>query len=659
MIVASQQGEIVVKRVGIVTYIEPKVASQLTVRCLDNINGVPVIKHFFERLQRGLQNECFQYCIVHHNDAISESLHEIFRETEVQLLRSDRPNMFAVLKEFCEKYPQLETILLFLEQAIFPDCALTQKVLAFHLENKADVTVAPEYPFGLLPQIIQTAVILSLDPLKIHIHTYQEFLSILQSYSLPRNEKDGRPIKVAWFNSLLSPEPILERLPFKLVVADKHTRAAAERVINRLTLKSGCNSEAAYLFKEEITAIEKEAEMEVSICANTPTVYSTSATRILFSSLQEYFSGGEESLFLLISNLDREKYQPIAVFHRQTVLAQKLAAIGIPVEIADYNYANISPRDLLYCNKLLNAYNIDLVHIDGISNASLMIEAYYRQIPIICHLREFVGPRTLTVEKLCTKIIVISDAVAADLGRSEIDPQKIVRIYNGVDLESFDPSAYDKLELRNAAGLDPDSFIISMVARISPAKSHKVLIRALPKIRDNIDASVLFIGEAYSDYTSYLNELHELINQLELERHVRFWGFEKDIASIYAMSDALVLCTLKEPFGRCIIEALAMGLPVVAPNSAGPAEIIRQHHDGILYNAADPGALADAVTRLRSDQNLLSTITANTRRRAFSFDIALHVKQVQQLYEAVLRSREHIAIGRNIPGGYSESFGTS
>jgi glycosyltransferase involved in cell wall biosynthesis len=636
MISTPQKDEIAAKRIGIVTYIEPKVASELTIRCLDNINRLPVIKHLFERLQRGMQGECFQYCIVHHNDAISERLNEIFHGTGIELFKSDGPAILAVLREFCEKHPQFETILIFPEQSIFPDCVLTQKMLAVHLDRKSDVTVAPEYPFGLLPQIIQTAAVLRLDQLKIPAHTYPELLSILQLYNPTQNEKNEWPIKVTRFNSLLSPEPILERLPFKLVIDNKHARAAAERVMDRLSLNPGHGPEAAYLFKEEIGAIERRAEREASISAHASSVYLTSATRILFSNPHKYFTGGEESLFLLISNLDRKKYQPVAVFHEQTVLAQRLAALGIPVEIADYNYTEINPHNLLYCNRLLSAYNVDLVHMDGLPAESLMVEAYYRHIPIIGHLRFLVGPTTPTLGNLCTKIIAISDAVAANLGRSQVDPQKIIRIYNGVDLKSFDPSAFDKLSLRKAAGLSPDSFIISMVARITPQKRQEILIRALPKIVDNINAFVIFVGEIYSGNTCYMRELHELIAQLNLERHVSFWGFEKDIASIYAMSDALALCTLKEPFGRCIIEALAMGLPVIVPNSAGPAEIVRHHHDGILYDAANSEALADAITHLCSDQNLHSKIIANARIRASLFDVTLHVEQVQRLYEDIL-----------------------
>ncbi|MCI0388246.1 MAG: glycosyltransferase family 4 protein, partial [Acidobacteria bacterium] len=105
---------------------------------------------------------------------------------------------------------------------------------------------------------------------------------------------------------------------------------------------------------------------------------------------------------------------------------------------------------------------------------------------------------------------------------------------------------------------------------------------------------------------------------------------------IYAMSDALVLCTLEEPFGRCIIEALAMGLPVVVPNTCGPAEIICDQEDGILYDAIDPEKLAEALIRLIHDLDLRAKLSTNGRKKASFFDIASHINQVQSLYETVL-----------------------
>jgi len=291
----------------------------------------------------------------------------------------------------------------------------------------------------------------------------------------------------------------------------------------------------------------------------------------------------------------------------------------------------------------LRTYNIDLVHVDGIPNPALMTEAYYHQIPIIFHARN-VAPLP-SVVTLATKFIAISEMVASNLRRRGIDPARITRIYNGVDLKLFNPTYYDKQQLRKSAGLDNDSFLICMVGRITAEKRQETLIKALPKILGEVtNAYIIFVGEAYANDMSYLRSLRDLVNQFNLDQHVRFWGFEKDIASIYAMSDVLVLCSLQEAFGRCIIEALAMGMPVVVPSSGGPGEIVRDQCDGILYDATNSDVLAQALIRLRSDQDLWSKLKSKARERASSFDVTSHVEQVQQLYEDLLTAnRVHSA----------------
>src|SRR5207244_1787138 len=85
--------------------------------------------------------------------------------------------------------------------------------------------------------------------------------------------------------------------------------------------------------------------------------------------------------------------------------------------------------------------------------------------------------------KFASKIIAISDAVAQNIKRADVDPSKIVRIYNGLDLSAFDPARYARAALRREAGLAPDSQVICMVARICEQKRQRALLNALLEMR--------------------------------------------------------------------------------------------------------------------------------------------------------------------------------
>jgi glycosyltransferase involved in cell wall biosynthesis len=98
----------------------------------------------------------------------------------------------------------------------------------------------------------------------------------------------------------------------------------------------------------------------------------------------------------------------------------------------------------------------------------------------------------------------------------------------------------------------------------------------------------------------------------------------------------MTLCTIDEPLGRCIIEALAMGCPVVVPNRAGPAELIRNKEDGLHYNPGDPKALSTALIQVLSDSALRKRLIESGFRKAAQFDIASHAAKVASVYDGLL-----------------------
>lgn len=164
------------------------------------------------------------------------------------------------------------------------------------------------------------------------------------------------------------------------------------------------------------------------------------------------------------------------------------------------------------------------------------------------------------------------------------------------------------------------------------------MLQALPSVIQKFPkALVLLVGETYASEAVYARQLRQTIGAMGLEKHVRFWGFERDIAKIHAMSDTLILCTENEPFGRSILEALAMGVPVVLPNRGGFTEIIRHGANGLLYDASDARSLSGALMNILFDANLRAKLAAAGRETIQSLDIATHVREVSQIYEDLLK----------------------
>ena len=213
-----------------------------------------------------------------------------------------------------------------------------------------------------------------------------------------------------------------------------------------------------------------------------------------------------------------------------------------------------------------------------------------------------------------------------------------MRIYDGIDATVFDPSRYERTVLRRQYGIDPrGKGHFSMVARICAQKRQQFLLEALPRVLEKFPkALVLFVGEVYAPEAHYMASLSRTIKEEQLSDHVRFWGFERETAKIYALSDVTTLCTLGEGFGLCLIEAMAMGCPVVAPNRAGPTELIKPNEEGLLYDPKDPKALAAALIQSLSNPSGRYHWIQNGFKKARQLDISKHVTEVARVYDTLL-----------------------
>jgi glycosyltransferase involved in cell wall biosynthesis len=191
--------------------------------------------------------------------------------------------------------------------------------------------------------------------------------------------------------------------------------------------------------------------------------------------------------------------------------------------------------------------------------------------------------------------------------------------------------------LRAELGLTPDENVLCMVARIAPEKHQDLALRSLSHILIAFpETTFLFVGEAYPPEASYHEYLRKCASSGGMEKRVRWLGFEGDIARVYAICDALVACNPQEPFGRCIIEALAMGLPVIAPRTGGHTEFLLDGHDVLLYEPGDSEDLALRAIQLLSDHCVRASIAKNGLGTAATLDIRRHVARVQGVYEDLL-----------------------
>ncbi len=205
---------------------------------------------------------------------------------------------------------------------------------------------------------------------------------------------------------------------------------------------------------------------------------------------------------------------------------------------------------------------------------------------------------------------------------------KVVRVYNGIDLERFAP----------ANGRPPSPFTILAVARLVEKKGLPVLVDACARLRDRgVSFRCWIVGKG-----GLRPQLKEAIDRLELQEHVHLLGAhtQLEVLERYRAADLYVLpCVVDSDGNRdglpvSMVEALACGLPVVTTPVTGIPEAVRHEDNGLLVPERDPEALADAIESLVRNPRLRERLRTNARASVESrFDLRRTSEALERLFE--------------------------
>ncbi len=225
---------------------------------------------------------------------------------------------------------------------------------------------------------------------------------------------------------------------------------------------------------------------------------------------------------------------------------------------------------------------------------------------------------------------------------------RVETVHNGVDLERFDPERIDRAAVRTRLqDGSPDGLLLGVVAQLTPWKGQDIAIRALAALAtEGLDARLLLVGTArfVASATRYDNEAHvrdlrELADGLGVGDRVLWLGEREDVAELIGALDMLLLPSWEEPFGRAVVEAMAMEVPVLATELGGPAEILAGDRGGLLLPPRDPGAWASAAAALARDPARRAQLGREGRERAVrEFSLQSHAAAMLEVYRRSLGS---------------------
>lgn len=225
------------------------------------------------------------------------------------------------------------------------------------------------------------------------------------------------------------------------------------------------------------------------------------------------------------------------------------------------------------------------------------------------------------------KVIAISELVKKNIIENyRVDERDIEVIYNGVDLERFNPEnkkLYSE-EIRERFSIGKDEFVVLFVGSGFERKGVEYLLRAVELIPEPV--TVLIVGKGSE------KKMKKFIKK----QRVIFCGPQREIHKYYAASDIFAFPTIYEPFGNVHLEALASGLPVITTKLSGASEIMRDGVQGFIINKPeDIETISEKILFLMSrDEN--QKMGSEARRLAENFSFKTYIDKMNKLYQTLL-----------------------
>ena len=198
---------------------------------------------------------------------------------------------------------------------------------------------------------------------------------------------------------------------------------------------------------------------------------------------------------------------------------------------------------------------------------------------------------------LATCLVAVSEEVRKASIKEGVNPERIVTIPNGISLPELDKAI--RRRIRTEMKVKEGDQLILSVGRLTYEKGHTFLIQAIPEVLERHPDTVFALaGEGI-----LRSGLKAEARQLSISERVHFLGFRQDILELMAAADIFVLPSRSEGLPIALLEAMGMGMAIVASNVGGVGELVKDGIDGLLVPPEDPVELAKALNRFVKDRN--------------------------------------------------------
>jgi glycosyltransferase involved in cell wall biosynthesis len=366
--------------------------------------------------------------------------------------------------------------------------------------------------------------------------------------------------------------------------------------------------------------------------------------RILFVSHTGAGSRAERALLGLTERLDALEISllsPAGEFREQALRS------GAPCQPLDESAPGRLPGGLAHIRHRVREWKPDIIHaLDTKSGVMSLVATMGMRVRIVWQLQDASPESPLTpASRLLFALSTRAHAVCVG-GYTKRKSVRMHRIDDAVDPVLFHPATrtdrrVDASSLRNGFGFSAGAFVMAMVSRITESEGLLEVIRIFPAILAQVPKAVLLIAGTPSNKRDweYRSRIDQSIKDLGLTGRICLTGEREDMAPLYRGIDALIVNSAAEPSIASLLQAMACGRPVVAVNVGGAPKVIRNRHNGLLFEAGNYSELVRHLVGLAASLPVRDEMGARARESVTcQFTTDIQRTQLLAMYHRVLQS---------------------
>ncbi|PJZ69820.1 glycosyl transferase [Leptospira perolatii] len=358
---------------------------------------------------------------------------------------------------------------------------------------------------------------------------------------------------------------------------------------------------------------------------------------ILHIDTETGWRGGERQLLLLAEGLKKKKIRQLIACKPGSAIEQKAISAGLDT-IAIPLKSELDWGSIRTIRTLVQKNGIRLIHAHTAKAHSIawMAKAKLPNVKLIVSRRVDFGIRKNLFSKWkytsnrVDLFLAVSKKIREILIRDGVDPAKVITVYSGIDLGATKRIS-DTNHLRKEFKIGKNEVVIGNIAALVDHKDQRTLIRSISLLDADLKYKLLIVGEG-----NLRGQLENLVKEKGLQEKVIFTGFRKDVPELLSLIDIFTLTSKEEGLGTAVLDAMAVGLPIVATKGGGISEMLAEGEGAFLSEIGDFRSLSESFTKLIGAIKLRKSMGTFNKESVKKFSIKNTLNKTELVYFSLI-----------------------